>query len=279
MNQQFQLYEGDCLEVMRRFDPASFHAIIADLPYGTTDCDWDTVIPLRSLWVQFKRIIKPHGAIVLFASQPFTSHLIMSNIKMYKYSWYWKKERGTGFQFAKWQPLRRIEDICVFADGATTYNPQMIALTKSYKHALPIIRSQTIQNGTIGKVSKAIGGPDGRVYKDYTHAYPHNVLSFDRDNSGSGIHPTQKPVDLIAYLIRTYTNPGETVLDCCFGSGTCGVACMETGRKFVGIEKDSHYFDVGLKRITDASRAANGQPKQLAGTESDYADAPLFAGL
>lgn len=267
-----KLYHDDCLNVMPTIASGSVDAIIADLPYGNgiTACEWDSVIPLDALWIQFKRVIKSKGAIVLFGSQPFTSQLIMSNIKMYKYSWYWKKERGTGFQFAKSQPLRLIEDICIFASGATTYNPQMIPLDRFYRHALPVI-----QGGTLNKGFKTINEPGNeRLYKEYTHSYPHNLLSFCRNNAS--LHPTQKPVDLLTYLVLTYTNKGETVLDCTMGSGTTGEAAILSGRDFIGIEKDLKYFEIAKQRIGDAALCVQGSPKQITGKESDYQGLPLM---
>lgn len=206
------------------------------MPYGVTDCKWDNIIPFPSLWEQYKRTIKPNGAIVLFSIQPFTTKLIQSNIKDFRYCWYWKKNNKTGAPFAKVQPMRCIEDICVFYKHKPTYNPQGIK-----KLDKPIIKQKIAKNGVYefrGKASPQI----------YTN-YPVNLIEFNGVNSKERQHPTQKPVALLEYLIKTYTNEGETVLDNCMGSGSTGVACMNTGRKFIGIEKDIKYYKMAENRI------------------------------
>ena len=232
------LRKGDCLELMRDIPDKSIDAIIADLPYGTTACKWDTIIPFEPLWAQYKRIIKDNGVIVLFGSEPFSSALRMSNIKHYKYDWVWDKvNRYTGYSNCKNAPLRRYETISVFAKQKTTYNPQMI-VGKPYKKT--------------GDYSSKIYGTE-KIKKTGENSgtrYPYNILQFKGDDKKNGfLHPTQKPVDLLEYLIRTYTNEGETVLDNCMGSGSTGVACQNTNRNFIGIEKDENYFNIAKERI------------------------------
>jgi site-specific DNA-methyltransferase (adenine-specific) len=239
-------YHGDCLELMKDIDTKSVDMILCDLPYGTTACKWDVIIPFEPLWEQYKRIIKDNGAIVLTASQPFTSALVMSNVKMFKYCWYWKKEKGVGFTFAKYRPLGQIEDVLVFGKGKTKYNPLMVKLEKSYRHILPRTQTETLNSG----IKTCINGND--VYREYTHKYPTNVLEYSRDSTKRNNkfkHPTQKPVALFEYLIKTYTNEKDLVLDSCAGSGTTGIACMNTGRDYILMEKDETYYQLILDRI------------------------------
>lgn len=181
------------------------------------------------------------------ASQPFTTTLINSNIKLFKYCWYWEKDKGTGFAFSGKQPLRKIEEICVFYKKQPNYDSQGEKLDKPYKHTLPIKKSES------GGITSNNLNPDGsRKYVWYTHKKKHNLLYFSRDNANKGVHPTQKPVALFEYLIKTYTNEGETVLDNCMGSGTTGVACVNTGRNFIGYELDDEYFEIAKERIEGA---------------------------
>jgi site-specific DNA-methyltransferase (adenine-specific) len=225
------LMQGDCLELMGQVPDGSVDMILCDLPYGTTRNKWDSVIPFEPLWAQYKRICK--GAIVLTATQPFTSKLVVSSIEMFKYCWVWEKSKVTGVLNAKHQPLRNYEDVCVFAEGRVIYNPQ----------GLIVKGTLTKQGGT----SQNYGTRNTGAYmQDFTN-YPRPVIRFPSE--GSTVHPTQKPVALMEYLIRTYTNEGDTVLDCCMGSGTTGVACVNTGRKFIGIEKDPDYFKIAEQRI------------------------------
>lgn len=233
------LLKGDCLELMRDLPDASMDMILCDLPYGTTACAWDSVIPFDALWSEYRRIAKPNAAIVLTAAQPFTTALVASNIKQAKHFWVWVKERGTGFQVAKYRPMMATEDVCVFVNGKGTigtYNPQMTPLDKPRieKYAGSASGSSPIANMRSGS----------RVV---TERYPLNTLHFKRDKTKQ--HPTQKPVALMEYLIRTYTNPGDTVLDNCMGSGTTGVACVTTGRNFIGMEMDEKYFEIAKNRI------------------------------
>ena len=238
-----ELMQGDCLEVMKEIPDGSVDMVLTDPPYGTTACKWDTVIDLPLMWEQLKRITKPNGAIVLTASQPFTSALVMSNPKMFKYEWIWEKNRGSNFATTKYQPMKEHENVLVFCEGATVYNPIYENRAEGGKaRALHVInpsntgRRETL-NGMEAKDSRNIN-PDQRV--------PRSIQKF---NTEVGQHPTQKPVALLEYLIKTYTNEGDTVLDFCMGSGTTGVACVQTGRHFIGIENDLTYFNIATRRI------------------------------
>jgi len=233
------LMKGDCLERMKEIESGSVDLILTDPPYGTTACKWDSVIDLPLMWEQLKRIIKPNGAIIMTASQPFTTILISSNLKMFKYEWIWEKPQGTNPMNAKVMPLKSHENILVFYTTKPNYSPQMWQSTP--------YGGFSSESSKIGEVygfakSKHRDNPDGT-------RYPKTVLRFKQDK---GLHPTQKPIALMEYLIKTYTNEGETVLDFTFGSGTTGVACMNTNRKFIGIETDDHYFDIGSKRILES---------------------------
>jgi len=236
------LMKGDCLERMKEIESGSVDLILADPPYGTTACKWDSVIPLDKMWEQLKRIIKPSGAIVLFGGQPFTSVLITSNLKMFKYDWTWEKNKATGHLNAKKRPLSAKEDILVFYTTPTTYNPQM-GEGKPYSNS----HKPNDSGDCYGKVGYS-------SVKDCSTRYPRSVIKMNVDIKAA-YHPTQKPIALMEYLIKTYTNENETVLDFTMGSGTTGVACVNTGRNFIGIEMDDHYFDIGSKRITSAGEA------------------------
>jgi site-specific DNA-methyltransferase (adenine-specific) len=229
------LMQGDCLELMKEIPGGSVDMILCDLPYGTTACKWDSVIPFDRLWEQYKRIAKKNAAIVLTASQPFTSALVVSNTKDFKYQWVWQKSRFANQMLAKKQPLKIHEDVVVFCAGKTPYIAQ--GLTEINK---------TTKQGS--RMSDNNGGGVRNTSYVQTHTnYPRSIIQFASE--GKPVHSTQKPVALMEYLIRTYTNEGDTVLDNCMGSGTTGVACVNTGRKFIGIEMDSGYFDIALKRI------------------------------
>ena len=246
-----KIYNEDCLEGMKRIPDGSVDCIVCDLPYGTTACAWDSVIPFDKLWEQYKRIIKNTGAIVLFSQQPFTSALIMSNIDMYKYNWIWKKESGTNYLNSHHQPLKITEDICVFGMAATTeskkkkymeYHPQMI---KGYK---PYACKNGIQRKDAAMVrGKCKAQTGGAVTVSDGSRFPINLLEFIRDKEK--IHPTQKPVALIQYLIRTYSNEGDTILDNCMGSGTTAIACIKEKRNFIGFELNKEYYNKACKRI------------------------------
>jgi site-specific DNA-methyltransferase (adenine-specific) len=231
------LIKGDCLEEMQNIESGSVDMVLSDPPYGTTACKWDSIIPLEPMWKQLKRIIKPNGAIVMTASQPFTTTLIASNMKMFKYCWVWDKARGTGFQVAKYRPMIKTEDIVVFGNGRVTYNPIMVAREKPK-------RSKCYASSE----SNPLKYNDG-IVREYNKKYPVNVIEVSNASQVGKQHPTQKPVALMEYLIKTYTNEGETVLDFTMGSGTTGVACKNLNREFIGIEKDEKYFNIARDRI------------------------------
>lgn len=239
---------GDCLELMMALDDASIDAIVCDLPFGTTQCDWDRPIDLTALWEQYIRTLKPNGVCLLFAAQPFTSQLIASRPDLYRHLWYWAKEKGTNFFRTGRQPLRIVEEVAVFAPTAKyTYNPQMVPLEKPYRHTMPLKHSQITGRGEIAPASQT---PTERQYKEYTHRHPTNLLRFPRDKANKSLIPTQKPVALVEYLLRTYTNAGDLVLDNCMGSGTTGVACLNLDRQFIGMEIDPDHFAIAQERLT-----------------------------
>lgn len=239
--ENYHLMFGDCLERMKEIPDRSVDLILTDPPYGTTQCKWDSVISFEFMWVELKRIIKPNGAILLFGSEPFSSALRMSNIKQYKYDWIWEKPKGTGHLNAKKQPLRYTENIHVFYKKQCLYHPQ-----KTDGHKPSNISGRRRKETTVyGAFHNIISGGQ-------TDRYPKNILKFNNVNSAHGIvHPTQKPVDLLEYLIKTYTNEGETVLDFTAGSFSTGVASLNTNRKFIGIEMDENYFDIGVNRMKE----------------------------
>lgn len=246
----YDLRLGGCLEVMAEIPDGSVDLILCDLPYGTTACKWDSVIPFEPLWEQYRRIAKPNAAVVLTASQPFTSALVMSNPAMFKHEWVWRKNAGSNFGAVRYQPMKEHESVLVFGGKKLNYVP---------------IKQPRSEVGTrmiaAGVKSKASSGDDvyGGLNKGYDNSacdpsmrYPSSVQLFNRER---GLHPTQKPVALMEYLIRTYTQEGDTVLDNCMGSGTTGVACANTGRHFIGIERDPGYFEIARSRIEHAYRA------------------------
>lgn len=245
VNDMVNLYSGDCLELMKDISSGSVDLILTDPPYGTTNCRWDTIIPFDPMWEQLKRIIKPNGAICLFGGEPFSSALRMSNIKNFKYDWYWQKTTPTGFLNAKKQPLRNIETISVFYSKQPIYNPQ-----KTHGHKRKVSLAKHKQNC---KKSEQYNDYDLASY-DSTERYPTQILRFKTDRQKSALHPTQKPVDLLEYLIRTYTNEGETVLDFAMGSGSTGVACVNANRNFIGIELDEGYFQIAKQRIENCNK-------------------------
>ena len=238
------LLQGDCLELMQQIPDGSVDMVLCDLPYGTTSCRWDSVIPFDGLWGQYKRVIKQHGAIVLFGSEPFSTYLRMSNIQNYKYDWIWDKHSTNGFLNAKKRPLKRHEVISVFSYGTPAYVPQMETRGK--------VRNKESYNKKRGDGDMVYGKFENQKSINNTY-YPTDILSFSNACQIGKVHPTQKPVPLLEYLIRTYTNPGETVLDNCMGSGSTGVACVNTGRDFIGIELDKGYFDIAKERIEKAA--------------------------
>lgn len=237
----FELWEGDCLELMKNIPTGSVDMILCDPPYGTTACKWDTVLDLAVLWAQYERVIKPSGAIVLFGSQPFTSNLVMSNPKLFKYEWIWQKNAGSNFGVVKYQPMKEHESVLVFSRGSPKYFPIMQERAESGKERVktPIKYDNQSEHRYISNKKVTLNSvPELR--------YPSSIQKFNRER---GLHPTQKPVALLEYLVRTYTNEGDTVLDNTMGSGSTGVACKNTGRRFIGIEKDPKYFEIAKKRI------------------------------
>ena len=231
-----QLLNGDCLQLMKQIPNKSIDMILCDLPYGTTACKWDSVIPFEPLWEQYKRIIKDNGAIVLFGSQPFTTELNHSNLKMFRYEWIWIKNNSTGFQLANKRPLKKHEIISVFYRKQPTYNPQGLQV--------------------YGKINKRKSTGDNwsemnnNEYIQRFTNYPTQILEFGYDKEK--LHPTQKPVALLEYLIKTYSNEDDIILDNCMGSGSTGVACVNTGREFIGIELDENYYNIAKNRISQA---------------------------
>lgn len=233
-----QLFNGDCIELMKNIPDESVDMVLCDLPYGTTQCKWDSIIPFDKLWEAYNRIIKPNGVIALFADEPFSAILVVSNLKMYRYELIWEKEQGTDFLNANRKPLKRHEKIQIFYKAQPTYNKQLEG----------------------GRPYKAVNGnKDTSVWGSFKMGMntdnegtrnPTTILKFNRER---GLHPTQKPVPLLEWLIRTYTNEGEAVLDNCMGSGSTGVACIHTNRNFIGMELDKNYFDIATKRIKEES--------------------------
>ena len=244
ITENYQLYNGDCLEVMDYLIEQNIKVdcILTDPPYGTTACKWDTVIPFDEMWERLNKLIKPNGSIALFGNEPFTSCLIYSNLKGFKYRWDWNKKIPSGMSYARYRPMQQTEDICVFTKNGekTIYNPQMIK------------REKPIKSGGNKKSENYYGFKcmtEGNEYKKtYEYKNPITLIEFDKIRKGS-VHPTQKPTDLLEYLIKTYTNEGEVVLDFTMGSGSTGVACVNTNRKFIGIELDNNYFDIAINRI------------------------------
>ena len=237
------LMQGDCLERMAEIPEGSVDLVLTDPPYGTTACKWDAVIPFEPMWAQVRRVLKPSGAAAFTASQPFTSALVMSNPAWFRYAWIWSKRRPSNPMLAKKQCLKVHEDVCVFYGSFGTYNPQGVFATDGKPRGG--VKPSRTELG-FGRYAKA-------EYRQTHSGYPKSIIEFGTDN-GRNVHPTQKPVALMEYLIRTYTNPGETVLDFTMGSGTTGVACVNTGRRFIGIERDPDYFQIACKRVDDATR-------------------------
>lgn len=247
--QAYQCLKGDCLELMQHIPDGSVDMILCDLPYGTTACKWDSVIPFDLLWLQYNRIIKDNGIIALFGTEPFSTFLRYSNIKLFKYDWIWKKTRPTGFQHAKNMPLKDFEIISIFSKGKMGHK-NLLGNRRMVYNPQGLIPCERYYDGT-----KGFGGIIGRrpshkkvVKQEFTN-YPKMILEYP---SEGGLHPTQKPVPLLEYLINTYTNPGELVLDNCMGSGSTGVACANTGRRFIGMEMDETYFNTASERISGA---------------------------
>lgn len=235
--ENIQLFQGDCLEIMKQIPDKSVDMVLCDLPYGQSFSKWDSIIDFDILWKQYDRIIKDNGVIVLFSNEPFATKLRMSNIENYKYDWIWDKQRGSNFSAVKIRPFNSFENICVFYKKQTTYNPQM-------REGKPYTRKQGYvgegkNNGNMKRKDVVTINNGGR--------YPLSIISFPKVQRS--IHPTQKPVELLEYLIKTYTNENEIVLDNCMGSGSTGIACVNTNRKFIGIELDEKYFEMAKNRI------------------------------
>ena len=241
-----KIYQGDCLEVMDELISlgVKFDAIITDPPYGTTACKWDSVIPFDEMWDRINKLIKSNGAIVLFGNEPFTSCLICSNLKGFKYRWDWNKKIPSGMSYARYRPMQQTEDICIFTKNGekTIYNPQM---TKREKP----IRS----GGTKHSETAPIKYKDKDFKRTYEYKNPTTLIEFDKIRRGS-VHPTQKPTDLLEYLIKTYTNENELILDFTMGSGSTGVAALNTNRKFIGIELDEDWFNIAAERLKNSEK-------------------------
>ncbi len=240
-----KLHKGDCLEIMDKLiaEGLKVDAIICDLPYGTTACKWDSIIDLDLLWKQYKRIIKDNGAIVLTASQPFTTKLISSNYKMFKYEIIWEKSKHSNFALVNRQHLKTHENILIFSKGKYTYNKQMEVRVNKNRQKYAINTTNRKSDGIYGEIKGQI------KFNSQDLKSPQSIQYFVSER---GLHPTQKPVALMEYLIKTYTNENDIVLDNCMGSGTTGVACKNTNRKFIGIEKDEKYFEIAKNRINDS---------------------------
>lgn len=239
-----KVYLGDCLELMKEIPNKSIDMILCDLPYGTTACKWDAIIPFEPLWEQYERIIKDNAAIVLTGSQPFTSALVMSNINSFKYSWIWEKSVAFGFVHAKNQPMKKHEDILIFSKAPMGHE----SLLKGRRMKYNPVGLQKVGLKTVTPKPETYGprpNQDGKEYMAMT-GYPTSILRFNND---TGIHPTQKPVALFEYLIKTYTNEGDIVLDNCAGSGTTGIACINTNRKYILMEKEEKYYEIIQDRI------------------------------
>lgn len=234
------IYQGDCLELMKDIPDESIDLILCDLPYGTTACKWDSVIPFNKLWEGYNRIIKKEGCIALFGSEPFSTLLRYSNLNHFKYDWIWEKEQGANFMLCKYQPYKVHEIVSIFGNKKMNYYPQMTT-GKPYKSG----------KGTSGDITNNV--PKIQTVNSGTR-YPRSVQKFNTQKQHS-IHPTQKPVALLEYLIKTYTSEGDTVLDNCMGSGSTGVACLNTNRNFIGMELDEHYFEIAQKRLEDVQNA------------------------
>jgi DNA modification methylase len=239
------LRQGDCLELLKDIPDGSVDLVLTDPPYGTTACKWDSVIPFEPMWNRLRQLRKDNSAIVLFGSEPFSSALRMSNIKEFKYDWYWKKSKASNFANAKKMPMKNIEIISVFYQKLPTYTPQ--GLEKCV-----FIKSNSNKIVKHSSISALNGGAfKSKEYKQEFTNYPKQQIEFG--NTGKTVHPTQKPVALLEYLVQTYTNEGDTVLDFTMGSGSTGVACVNTGRNFIGIELDEKYFEIAKRRIEEAN--------------------------
>ena len=254
---------GDCLELMKDIPNGSIDMILADLPYGTTQNKWDSIIPFDKLWEQYERIIKDNGAIVLTSAQPFTSALVMSNPKIFKYEWIWDKVVPTGHLNAKKQPMRLHENICVFYKNQPTYNRQMTDKPKEYQRPhRKFVKDAFYETKNYGNAKRGFADDS-----DHTKTNPKTIIQVSNGNgySKKGNHPTQKPIALFEYLIKTYTNEGDLVLDNTAGSGTTAIACLNTNRQFIVMEKEQEYYNIILKRVADFNKIF--EPQTLFGNE------------
>ena len=248
-----QLHCGDCLDVMSGLPDQSVDMVLCDLPYGTTACAWDAVIPFAPLWEQYWRLAKPNAAVVLTASQPFTTALISSQIEHFKYEWIWMKNRPTNFAHAKNKPMKKHENVLVFSKGTTVHATQSGSRMPYFPQGLVQITPK-IAKKSVNEKTKAFFSdrPSHREFMRDATGFPHSVLEFSTEMKN--VHPTAKPVALMEYLVRTYTREGDVVLDNTMGSGTTGVACVQAGRDFIGIERDADYFEIAKSRIGAAKR-------------------------
>lgn len=249
MTTRAQLHLGDALTLLPSIEAGSINAVICDLPYGTTTIDWDKTLPIDVLWAEWRRVLAPGGVVILFGNQPFTSLLITSNLKWFKQCLVWDKNKCGSPGLAKIRPMQVHEDVVVFAPGRTVYNPQMEA-------GEPYARQSSKPEGYVGRKNDHGYGMKPRTgFVNEGTRYPKSVIRISRDFSAQQqVHPTQKPVSLMAWLVKTYTNPGDTVLDNVMGSGSTGVACMQTGRHFVGIERNPEYFQIAQQRIEEEQK-------------------------
>lgn len=251
MKKRIELSQGDCLELMKAVPDGSVDMILCDLPYGTTACAWDAVIPFDALWSEYRRIIEKNGAIVLTASQPFTTALIASNYAWFRYEWIWTKNRPTNFAHAKNKPMKKHENVVVFSQGTTVHAKQSVNRMPYFPQGLRPGAGKAVTKRASEKTDAFFSDrPGHREFVRENTGYPHTLLDFPTDQLG--LHPTAKPVALMEYLVRTYTLPGDVVMDNCMGSGTTGVACVNSGRRFIGFELDAAYFDIAEKRIMGA---------------------------
>lgn len=244
-----RIYQMDCIEGMKLIPDESIDMILCDLPYGVTACKWDTIIPLDKLWEQYKRIIKFNGAIVLTASQPFTTKLISSNFDMFKYCWYWVKSKPNGWQHSKNKPMAKVEEVCVFSKAPMGHVSQLGNKRMIYNpQGVESAGKKKVISGAHGRMMGARPNQVGKEYEAYT-GFPHNVLEYPNVIGKKALHPTQKPVELFEYLIKTYTFEGDIVLDNCMGSGTTAVAATLTNRKWIGFEIVPEYIEIANKRL------------------------------
>ena len=246
-----KIYNEDCLEGMKRIPDKSVDMILCDLPYGTTACKWDTIIPFEPLWAEYERIIKDNGIIALFGSEPFSTTLRMSNFKLYRYDWYWEKTKAGLYQHAKNRPMKAIETISIFSKAKWGHKSQVKNRMPYNPQGIRSIGEKTVtKNFNAGGIVGARPNQIGKKYEAFT-GFPNDVLKFANITGKKAIHSTQKPAPLCEYLIKTYTDEGETVLDNCMGSGTTAIACLNTNRNFIGFELDKEYFDIANKRIEE----------------------------